>query len=613
MTAGRPEARRASIWVVDQAPGGPAGQPRWPAYVAEILDHLRAAWRSTPADDLAAADEHVAVLVFPAGPTLTDGQVAAVTDWVHRGGSVLLCGGPGSLGELAGVAQARTVDEAYLQIQDSPVWQGVGQGRLHAFGGARLRVEDATVLAVWADAPSEAAAAVRRVGTGHCLVLGADPWQSVVRIQQGWPVVRDGHPAPDGSAPVDDGVLKSDDAISLSYDDDRMLPGVGAPSGQVFRHEYPPTERPPFFHLPQADLWRALVVRSLWWLASEAGHATTWLHYWPAGCEAVAHMSHDTDGNRDDEARVALETFAEAGVTTTWCFLYPGGLSESLVEAVKDAGHEVALHFNALDDDPGCGWGESELRRQLDWLTATAGVPVVTNKNHFLRWQGWAEFFTWCAELGIQIDQSHGPSKQGNVGFPFGSCHLSFPMSDDGRLVDVLALPLQCQDLAWTTPAVNRDVFVDQVLQVHGVFHCLFHGANLAQHPEVREAALETADTVRDRGLPWWTSAALNEWERARRHVRPSVERSGAGWRVTVQSGYRLNGVGVMVVLPGEDGHGWRLVEGDGELRLATRHGLRQVEIATDLAPGTSTFVLEPSRSSTPAPSSGSSSVVNAS
>lgn len=566
------------------------------SYLGEILDHARVPW--TRVDQLPHSGDPRSILIFTEPPTLNDAQVADLTAWTRSGGAILALGGAGDLAPLAGAHDGELVNDGHVHAHLPTDWGRTDEVPLPAFGGTRLRVDAGTPVAWWHSGGlgrDDVAISIRPYGAGWCVIVGADVAQSVVRIQQGRPIACDGTPPTDGSAPVDDDILKSDDGISLSYTADRTAFDADTTS---YRHEYPPTERPPFFAHAHADRWRALLLRGLWWLGHQTEQPMIWLHYWPAGQQAAAHLSHDTDGNRDEQAADALDTFAEAGVHTTWCFLYPGGLSAETVARVQTDGHEVALHFNALDEHPGCGWGRDELALQLDWLAATTGLTnPVTNKNHYLRWEGGTEFFEWCEDFGIQLDQSHGPSKQGNIGFPFGSCHLSFPVTDQGRMIDVLSLPLQTQDLAWTTPVANRDVMLDEAIDAHGVFHCLFHGSNISPLPEVRQAVLDTVVAVRDRGVRWWTSTELNTWERNRRQVDVTVHADGDGWLVSATSRVAIVEAALMVVLPRSAGtvH----LEDAGSLREVTRHGLTQLELTADLPAGTSTWRLTRDSTST--------------
>jgi hypothetical protein len=424
-------------------------------------------------------------------------------------------------------------------------------------------------------------------------------WERIVSIQQGIPVETDGPPAPDGSAPVDDGLLKCDDGIVLSYVDDRALPPGEAGVDGAFPHVYPPPAAAPIFHQAAADRLRLTFLDVLFDAAAAAGVTLPWLYYWPAGVPAVAHMSHDSDGNVSEHAVSGLRVFDEAGVKVTWCHCYPGGYSAEVVEEIAASGHEQALHYNAMADADIASWGWPQLRAQYAWAQAlTSRENIVSNKNHYTRWEGWDDFFLWCEKVGIRIDQSRGPSKQGNVGFPFGSCHLSFPMAGVGernRLIDVLELPLHTQDLAWASHESIRDVILEEVLTVHGVAHFLFHSAHLATKPDVAEACRKVAAEARRRGMQWWTSEQLNDWERSRRGVRLAVG-TGAGsaqLRIAVSAREAMKGVGVLVAVPGLDADtSVSVAGGTATCAVVTRHGRPLLELAADLPEGTSEFTV---------------------
>jgi hypothetical protein len=330
------------------------------------------------------------------------------------------------------------------------------------------------------------------------------------------------------------------------------------------------------------------------WLAGPAGVVLPWLFYWPAGVEAVAHMSHDSDGNTDAMAHAALDAFAAADVRVTWCVLHPGGYGPDTYRAIANVGHETAFHYNAMGDTELDVWGEQQFKEQLNWLKATTGVDtVVTNKNHYTRWEGFADFYGWCERSGIRIDQSRGPSKQGVIGFPFGTCHLGFPMAgpdERGRLFDVLMLPLHAQDLWWTGVVENREVILGGAIEHHGVAHFLFHGRNILRHPEIADVVRSTAELARARGVPWWTSAQLDAWERARRTVAIS-----AGWldkdvlRLDATAGEPIDAAAI--VLPGLDTR--RRWTGDqGTTRIAVRNGNAVVELVCALPAGASTWIV---------------------
>ncbi|HET7558380.1 MAG TPA: hypothetical protein VFK80_00350, partial [Limnochordia bacterium] len=75
------------------------------------------------------------------------------------------------------------------------------------------------------------------------------------------------------------------------------------------------------------------------------------------------------------------------------------------------------------------------------------------------------------------------------------------------------------QDLALTCPFAVGPAVVDACVAHKGVAHFLFHPAHIKK-PGVAEAITNIIDYGRARGLEWWTSAQINDWERARRAVR---------------------------------------------------------------------------------------------
>ncbi|PZF84241.1 hypothetical protein [Jiangella anatolica] len=460
-----------------------------------------------------------------------EGTAAALLGHAERGGGLVVCGhDPGWTGLAASPAPAEALVD-------------VGGQRLRAFGGWALPATGTgAVHARWADERPAIVTTTR--GRGTIAVVGPDLWHTLVRITQGHPVERDGTPPADGSAPVDDGLLKTDDGIALSWTEDRTTLGDAPP----YPHEYPPTRSLPFFGTAHADRWREVLLGLL--LDARATPIPV-VAPWPDGAPAAAHVSHDSDMNDDPSARAALDAFAAAGVPVTWCFLYPGGYSQAVYDEVVAAGHEPALHYNAMLDTPDCTWGFDRLRDQLAWATRQVrGARIVTNKNHFTRWEGWDEFYLWCERLGLRVDQSHGPSVQGAIGFPFGTCHPHHPLTaaaHGNRPVDVLDLPLQTQDLWLTCTDEVRDAFIDEALRRHGVVHLLFHGQHLQHHAEVRASFAAAVQRLRSAGAAFHTSAALADWSQRRRALRITTTTAGDGGVTITVDGDRD---GVALLLP---------------------------------------------------------------
>ncbi|MGD7706548.1 hypothetical protein [Microlunatus sp. Y2014] len=582
------------------------GEHAYGLQVREVFDHLRL--EHSVLDTVSVPHAPGVVVVAEAGADAPS-RSGDFERWVRRGGVLVLTDRELTLAGLAGVTT--TPHGNGLVSLDGGSWSQRPARPLRALNGVTLTPEapEVEVLASWvADEGSRGGAAITRrpVGAGEVICVGVDLWETVVRTLQGDPVHADHAPAADGSAPLDDGVLKCEDGLTLDLDADRALPPGQPPLEGKYPFEYPPVAAPPIFDLPQADLWASALAQLVWTGLDRTADGHGWLHYWPAGVPAMAHMSHDSDGNHDEDARAALDSFAEGGVPVTWCQIYRDNCySPEVYDEITAAGHEHGLHFNAMDDADIAQWGWEQARRQYAWAQEVIGVDtkITSNKNHYTRWEGWTEFYDWCERLGITVDESRGPSKPGTVGFPFGTAHVDFPLGDvavGNRRMDVLNLPLHVQDLGWFGHISSRDVILDGALEVHGVAHFLFHGLHLRLRPMIRSACVDLASAARGRGMLWWTARQIDTWERSRRGVdiavRPTVGHEDT-WTVSVGVAHQpLACAGVLVSLPGQSVADRVVVRTETGVELPTatvvRHGRTWHEITTDLVPGTTRWTV---------------------
>lgn len=380
-----------------------------------------------------------------------------------------------------------------------------------------------------------------RVGAGLICRVAVDVGQTVVHLRQGGsPVFQDGLPAPDGTADVDDGVLKADDAVALDWLHDRRRSETGIP----------------FFPHPYADWWSELLVGYLIRLAWRAGMSIPFIEYWPAGIRQTLLISHDSDGNVDHHAQTTLDLLRETGVRSTWCILSPG-YSPDLLREAHERGHEIAFHYNAVPEDGGT-WAEMEFAEQLRVLrSALPGIPVISNKNHLTRVEGWGTLFEWCEDHGIQADQTRGPSKKGNLGFPFATCHAYRPVAwwdEANRRYDVLEMGFLSPDMntgKWGDESLIQPI-LEATQRVAGIAHLLFHQVHLHEREPVRRAFTAVLERAREMGFASMTGAEVNRWERLRRAVRLSAVGSDGGARLTGPT--TAAGTGLTVLVPMERG-----------------------------------------------------------
>lgn len=556
-----------------------SGQEAFALHLCEVFDHLRLGYRVLNTVSEAAGGPGVLV-VGDADPDV------GLLEWVRSGGHVVITAHTEAWDEIVGV---RTTAVQTGRVDLSAV---IGEARpLRAIGGCSLdpNSEGLTVLARWEG--GSAAIVTRTIGHGRVTSFGPDLAQTIVRIRQGFFVASDGQPASDGTAPIDDGILKCEDGLGLDLEEDRgWAPGT-APGPTRFQHAWPPPGPTPIFDLPQADLWCAALVGVTLDALQGIGAVAGWLDYWPDGLAAIGHLSHDADLNSDEDAEAALEAFRSADLVVTWCQLFPGGYSPEMYRKIADAGHEQALHFNATGDADIATWGWPQLRAQFAWAQAVTGTDkIIANKNHYTRWEGWSQFYTWCERLGIEIDETRGPSKLGDVGFTFGTAHPYFPLADlaeKNRRHDVLSLALHTQDLELAAHGSCRDVILDGAQRVHGVAHFLFHGPHLRK-PATRKAFDDLMAAARERGIPWWTAGEINRWERARRNVDvlAIADRERQCVTVVVDSSVWMRHATVVLDLPVPDPAGVRCTGPDARLIRVTRHGRASLGLVIAVRPG---------------------------
>lgn len=361
-----------------------------------------------------------------------------------------------------------------------------------------------------------------QVGNGSIERWAVNIPATIVAMQQGTgPVLADGLPAPDGSAKLDEFILKADDAVAMDWQLDRLQTETGQP----------------YFAYPYADLWREALITHLLQAAASKRLTLPFFGKWPDGVQGVAMISHDSDGNQDVHAESTLQILQQCGVQSTWCMLEPG-YSKPIYDKVREAGHELAFHYNSVVHERK-EWSEESFDRQHRWFKeATGERGAVSNKNHYTRFEGWGELFAWCEKNGILSDQTRGSSKPGNVGFLFGTCMPYFPIAwadERNRMYDVVEISFLTQDMdlqAWADRSIIYP-FLEQVKSVNGVAHFLFHQVHIHNKEEVRQAFIALVEAARKLGFTFWTGKRVNDWVRSCR--KTSVKEIDYAGRVVLE------------------------------------------------------------------------------
>ncbi len=493
--------------------------PRAPAwgYITEILERAGVFFQQIAPEGLPALARQPMSIVLLAGDLqLTSEQRDMLATFVTGGGSLFGVGGTSGLSDVFGITARRPLAEGWIKVtaQDHPITSGL-RSSLHVFGGYAVTAGSAIVLAGLEAGPQAAkgsAIVENQVGTGRAILLAPDLIFSVVHIQQGVPVLQDGTPAPDESAAIDDGALKAEDGMVLDWQRDRT---AMEPDGE------------PVFLEPISDELREIILRSIFHVACRQGLTLPVLWYWPRALKAVGHISHDTDGNIPERAWAMLEVMNRAKIKSTWCTIYPGGYPREFYEALKEQQFEIALHYDAMSGGEETSWSKKNFLLQYDWLLKETEIEkIVSNKNHYTRWENRLDYLRWCEEVGIQSDQTRGPSKKGSIGFPLGGSQPYFPLDDEGdspRRLKVLEVNMLTQDLVVVCPAEYGKQLLDSAVRHHGVAHFLFHPNHILK-PDVADAICGLVDYGRSQGIEWWKNDEICQWETLRRGVAASFD-----------------------------------------------------------------------------------------
>ncbi len=561
-------------------------------YLGEILRHAGIPFDLLPQNALADGSPLPRLLIFAQDLDLTSEQKAGAAEFVHAGGLLIGTAGTSGMDDLFGVQTVRLLEEGYLQPPAAPHAVTGGLSReTHVFGGSLVKAASGTALAQvdpiqpppHADGAASDAVVAHASGRGRTLLFALDLVTSVLHIHQGKPVVpippRESSATPAGSIldPERDGdLVRIEDIDDLYYSG-----GIPLQDGRTYYNQR-------IILAPMADTLKDLLLRAIFHLLSTAGEPLPLLWYWPRGQTSMAHMSHDSDGNRPLVGWCLFDLLQELNVPSTWCTMPVTGYDRSFYNALIDSTSEIALHY-ATGNAPvreAPRWSQKDFDWQYDTLAYETGLSnIVSNKNHGIAWQGRLEFYYWCQNKGIQLEHSRG-----DRGFTFGTSHPWFPMEDDrpnGDYLDVLALPFLTQDFTVVCPHGFMRPLVARCHADYGVAHVLYHPSHV-EDPECERSIRDTVAYARSLGMEWWTSEEINNWERSRRRV--SISTTGNGSSATesayrIQSPDKLSEATMLYLLPaGSTAPSSSTLDGETvDVSTVERYGHRFAQVSADL------------------------------
>jgi len=496
------------------------GQNVFGLYAEEVLGHAGVPFRRLSSAESLQSYAPDLLLIAQSGES--DAALDALMAYAEQGGTLIAYGGLNRMAGRLGCREFACREAAYAELPSEGTaadgtrlralslrpWIALAASQeLRAFGALRKSAPEGE--------PFAPAYFEFRVGHGKIIRWNVNIPETIVHMQQGSaPVVEDGIPAADGSGNLDEGILKADDRCELDWHLDRSVTETGMP----------------YFAKPYADMWREALIGQVLREAAARGLTLPFIDYWPQGVGQIATISHDSDFNIEESAEATLNLLKECGIRSTWCMIEPG-YQAPMYERIERDGHELAFHYNALDKEDGV-WSREEFERQLAFIRTSTKSAIRTNKNHYTRFEGWGELFEWCEANGITADQTRGPSKKGNVGFLFGTCHPYHPIAwadARNRIYNVLEIGFLTQDLEHPSLADVSIIapFLAEAKRVRGIAHFLFHQLHILQQPKVADAFRQVVRQAKAQGFTFWTSEEIVRWEKARRAADLNINDAG--------------------------------------------------------------------------------------
>ena len=567
-TSGQPPA---------DGPGGPIAVITDPAdhfgrYYSEILRAEGLNAFDTVDGPVSAANLAGHDTVLLADSTISDAEVALLTNWVQSGGNLIAMRPDKKLAGLLGLSDlGGTRANQYLKV-DTGTAAGAGiDGQTLQFHGTadRYSVAGATPLARHytdsATSTSEPAVSLRNVGTagGQAAAFSFDLARSVVYTRQGNPAwagdKRD--PRPFGKRPTD-----------MFY---------GAKAGDV----QPDWVDMSKIDVPQADEQQRLLANMITEMnRDKAPLPRFW--YLPRGEKAAVVLTgddHAVGGTPALLQRMKDSSPANCSVADWECvratsYLYPDTpMTPAQATALEADGFELGLHLNTFCSDWTATQLDSYLTNQLAAFDASwPGLkPPVSNRTHCVIWSDWATEAKLEKAHGMRFDTNYyynGPegwlSKPGLLtgsGFPMRFADL------DGSMIDVYQAMTQVTDETETMSLPWQvDTLLDNALGskgYYGAFTVLTH----ADHGDHANANNVVA-AAQERGVPVVSSAQMLDWLDGRNGSSfDNIAYSGGQLSFSVVTGPKARGLEAMLPAQSASGPLSRLTRGGQPIARTTR------------------------------------------
>ena len=336
----------------------------------------------------------------------------------------------------------------------------------------------------------------RKLGQGHAFYFAFDVAQTMWAIHQGRPV--DADYDGDGYHRVSDACVIGDNSRRVPYAD-ALLFLLTNMIGQL--------PVPMLYPVPPSD---------------------------GAVAPALLFFGGDDEGAQDVQV-IASDFMAQHGLPYHINVMLKDGvfgLGPEEQRHIEANGHEIALHYNFIDDfDHPCGFTQQDVAQQAAAFRETFGRDSVCTVMHWCRWTGWAEPARWFRDEGGRADNSriHWTSPPLNptnrIGFAFGSAFPRYVWDDAehaNERIDFLTLPIVAYEVGYDQetcfPEAVRDALAIAT-QHHYLLNFFWHPMYVATFPACQQAVDELTRLLAEMPVPpvLMTPDQVTEWWDARR------------------------------------------------------------------------------------------------
>ncbi len=469
-------------------------QDCYAAWFREVLDHAGLPYREIEHIGLEDLNEFDVLLLAGEGE-LNASQRKSLTGWIDGGGSLVVCGSTWSLDDVLGVSKSERPPFSRGWI-DPPttkdrLWPE-GARKTLFYGGCRVEAQAAAVVA-WTEDGSPAITRNKK-----CTFVAPHVGKTLALMHLGRSVESDAIGPGDGSVALEDGVLRAEDGTNLSYNEHREVPeGCDVP---IFAHAH-------------ADAVREMWVRAVYEALEGCGKPAFATWHWPEDAESVASVSVDCDNSEQEDIQRLCKIMANYGMRATWLVPAPG-LPADIYRQLRRWGHTSGLLFKP---DTGDAPAEVMKLQHMHISRGSGSKSVSCVRSEDGQWRGLTGFYEEAEKTGARLSVSKGGVQPGSAGFLFGSCHMHFPVTRNGRRFKVAELPYSVCQPGIVTEARAVQPLIEEAVRRHG---CLHMSLKLSR-AEVQELYLQDAlMLIRQARMRQFSPERLYEYERDRRALR---------------------------------------------------------------------------------------------